>query len=455
MTEISRERLADLLVEPREDLGFEVKNWLDLANSNDDKATFAKAVLAIANHGGGFITLGLVETDQGIVESAGRPPSFDGFGQDLINGIVHAYCDPPFHCSVYFIANPVGQVFPMVVVPGGHRVPVRARRAGPNGNTVTNNAIYVRKPGPRSEVPQSAQEWDELLARCLQNRRDEMFDQIRALITGAVPQIADEARPARLDHFIGDGFVRWRALTAALPVHSGPTLEHGRICFAFEIIGLRRAIAPAHLPAELMASVVRYTGWPPFWYPTRAGIAPYPIDGVVECWLGGDPDSDPQQRDPALSDFWRIHPDGLGFLIRGFQEDGMDGQRPGRPVVPPGEQFDITLPVWRVGEALLYARNLSDHLFDGPTEIRFTVIFQGLSGRQLTSLDRRRHLYDGGTARQNEIRLSTHIQANTIDANLPEIVHPLLSPLYALFDFFELPMQLVIDELGSLRERRR
>ena len=133
----------------------------------------------------------------------------------------------------------------------------------------------------------------------------------------------------------------------------------------------------------------------------------------------------------------------------------MDGQRPGRPVVPPGEQFDITLPVWRVGEALLYARNLSDHLFDGPTEIRFTVIFQGLAGRQLTSLDRRRHLYDGGTARQNEIRLSTHIQANTIDANLPEIVHPLLSPLYALFDFFELPMQLVIDELGSLRERRR
>ena len=53
--ETSRERLADLLVDPREDLDFEAKNWLDLQGSNDDKATFAKAVLAISNHGGGFV----------------------------------------------------------------------------------------------------------------------------------------------------------------------------------------------------------------------------------------------------------------------------------------------------------------------------------------------------------------------------------------------------------------
>ena len=71
--EITPERLADLLIDSREDLDFEVKNWLDLQGSNEDKATFAKAVLAIANHGGGFVALGLLETDVGIVEAEGRP----------------------------------------------------------------------------------------------------------------------------------------------------------------------------------------------------------------------------------------------------------------------------------------------------------------------------------------------------------------------------------------------
>jgi hypothetical protein len=44
----SRERLSDLLIDPREDLDFEIKNWLDLRNDNDAKAIFAKAALAMA-----------------------------------------------------------------------------------------------------------------------------------------------------------------------------------------------------------------------------------------------------------------------------------------------------------------------------------------------------------------------------------------------------------------------
>lgn len=332
--EISRERLRDLLVDPREDLYLEVKNWLDLRGSNHDKATFAKAVLALANHGGGFITLGLIETDAGVEEAEGRPAALDDYSQDLINGIVQNYCDPPFHCAVHIVANPAGAIFPIVNVPGGHRVPVRARRAGPNGNTVQNNAIYIRKPGPRSEMPQSAQDWDDLLARCLRNRRDEMFDQIRDLITGAVPQVGQPPEPARLDEWIMTSRQRWTELTGPLPEDSGPRMPHGRYCFAYEISGERQQIAPAQFPEVLQRSVVRHTGWPPFWFPTRAGIEPYPIDGAVECWLGGDPQTQPEQGDAAHSDFWRIHPDGLAFLLRGYQEDDMEEQRPRRAVLP-------------------------------------------------------------------------------------------------------------------------
>ena len=188
------------------------------------------------------------------------------------------------------------------------------------------------------------------------------------------------------------------------------------------------------------------------WYPTRRGIEPYAIDGAVECWLGGDPETRVEERDAAHSDFWRIHPDGLAFLLRGFQEDGMDEQRRGRAPVPAATVFDITLPVWRVGETLLHARSLASNLFVGPTTIRFVATFEGLAGRSLVSIDGRRHVWEGRVARQNAITLSTHVEADSIEANLPEIVHPLLSPLYALFDFFELPMQLVVDELARMRK---
>lgn len=448
---ISRERLADLLVDPREDLDFEVKNWLDLQGSNEAKATFAKAVLALANHGGGFVAFGLLETDKGIVSADCRPATLDGYNQDLINGIVQNYCDPPFHCAVHLTANPEGAIFPIVIVPGGHRIPVRARRAGPHGNIIQNNAIYVRKPGPRSETPQSAQDWDYLLARCLRNRRDDMFHQIRDLITGAVPQVDQIAEPARLDDWIKAGFERWGVLTQQLPKDVGPRFPNGYYNISYEIIGEPKQIAPAQLPDVLRASVVRHTGWPPFWYPTREGIEPYPIDGSVECWIGGDPRTPVENRDAAHSDFWRIHPNGLAFLLRGYEEDGMEESRPGSEQSRPGTIFDVTLPVWRVGETLLQAQCLARNLFEGPTTLRFAATYNGLSGRALVSINRHRHMWEGRVARQNSIILNTHVDAQAVDANLPEIVHPLLSPLYALFDFFELPLELVVDELTRMQ----
>ena len=54
-------RLEDLLIDPREGLDVEFKNWLDL-DSDEHKAVLAKALMAIANHGGGFVVIGFDET---------------------------------------------------------------------------------------------------------------------------------------------------------------------------------------------------------------------------------------------------------------------------------------------------------------------------------------------------------------------------------------------------------
>ena len=449
--EISPGRLADFLVDLREDLDLEVKNWLDLKGNNRDKAIFAKSALALANHGGGFIVLGFEETGEGLVEAADRPATLEQYNQDLINGIVRRYCEPPFHCAVNWIRSHNGAKFPIVKIPGGHRVPVHARRAGPGGDVVQQYAVYIRKPGPRSESPRSGQEWEDLLSRCLRNRRDDMLEDFRGSLTGAMPHEEPAADEQSLDRWISASFDRWSALTVSLPADVGPRFPHGHYNFAYEIVGPAKQVTLAQLPAVIRASIVRLTGWPPFWYPTRLGIEPYPVDGTVECWLGGDTETPAEIRDPAHSDFWRVTPTGHAYLLRGYQEDSGDLQWAGQGQVAPGTVFDVTLPIWRVGEALLQAERLAANLFERPATIGFAAEFTGLQDRSLVSMNGIRQFSNDRTARQDSIRRHTQVESQTIDSDLPKIVHELLAPVYALFGFFELPMQLVVDELTHMR----
>ena len=54
----------------------------------------------------------------------------------------------------------------------------------------------------------------------------------------------------------------------------------------------------------------------------------------------------------------------------------------------------------------------------------------------------------------DEADLQTAATTSEIDDNLPEIIHPLLIPLYERFALFELSMDLVRGELDRLRRNR-
>jgi hypothetical protein len=51
---------------------------------------------------------------------------------------------------------------------------------------IAQNRCYIRKPGPRSEEPQTREEWRVLLNRCVLAQREDMLDAIRAIVTGRV-----------------------------------------------------------------------------------------------------------------------------------------------------------------------------------------------------------------------------------------------------------------------------
>ena len=411
--------------------------------------------MALANHGGGFILLGFEDGPEGLVEADNRPNPMTAYSQDVVNGAVQRYCEPSFHCEVRFVASPSGSVFPVVKVPGGHRVPVRAKASGPGDKIIRQNDIYVRKPGPKSEVPRSAREWEELLSRCLENRRDELASQIRRMLAGLDPRAQPQDRNERLDRWAQECFRRWSELVEGLPAEVGSRFPHGHYSFAYEVVGGAGNMELQELPDVLRASVVRHSGWPPFWYPTRKGIEPYAFDGAVECWLGGDEEGEVIEGNAAYSDFWRIAPDALAYLIRGYDEDGWDMDRAGVRPVPPRSVFDVNLPVWRAGEALLHAARFGETLLGHPATIRFAAHYTGLSGRSLVSVASPRWLLSRRyVSREESIRRVVEVESEGIAANLPEIVQELLAPLYTLFGFFKLPPTLVAEELEKMRSGR-
>ena len=146
----SPRRLESLTRNPREDLEVELKGWLDLSQG-EHKADLVKAILALANHGGGYVLIGYDDATRGpLPQNVGSMGEYD---QDTVNGIVHRYADPQIHVRVEHAPDGNGDDHPVIVVPGGHSVPVRCKRDGPNGAHVRQHAYYIRRPGPTSEQP--------------------------------------------------------------------------------------------------------------------------------------------------------------------------------------------------------------------------------------------------------------------------------------------------------------
>ena len=442
-------RLEELIMYPRETIDIEIKPWLDL-NSNEDKANLAQAVLALANHGGGFVILGFQEKDNTWKPDEERPNDFKFYNQDIVNGIIQSYAEPPFHCELHLVKHRNLGVFPVIIVPGGHKVPIRSKRDGPEKKHVKQNTYYIRRPGPKSEPPQTGREWDELINRCVRANKEQMVNQFREIIYG-INSVQTEK--TELDtslqifrEFIEQAKERWQSLVESELANEYPNrYSRGVWTAAYQIIGDIQSIPLPQFKAVLDQVKGNETGWPPWWVPTRREIAPYVFNELIECWL-----KDTYSVDGAHSDFWRASPSGLMFLLRGYQEDS---EAKG---VEPGTIFDLTLPVWRTGECLLHAERLSRTIAsDQQTLVRFQTTWTGLKGRVLKSwANPRRHLAGDRIARQDTLTSEIVVQADSISTSLPEIVQSITKPLYALFDFFDPPMEMFHDELSRMKSGR-
>ena len=438
--------LQPLITEPREDLASEYKYWLNLKDE-EDKAKLAKAAIALANHGGGYIVIGFKDQDQ-ILESMPRPEEIPVITQDLVNGAVQRYAEPRFHCEVYNVPHPDTNVeHPVITVPGNLTVPVMSKKDCEK--VIASNRCYIRKSGPASEEPNKPEEWRTLLNRCVRANQDEMLESIRSIITGrvemqdSIPNVLDE-----LQDYCTEAHDRWKELVSSEPDDSPARFPHGYYEMAFSLVGATPVNSLKEVQNRLrVAQQTDLSGWPPFLEMLGPSWNSYPHEDFVEAWLGGPTHNGQRQGESYLCDFWRVSLDGKLYTIRGYLEDGRDNE-PGRMVYTP-------LPIRRIGEGLLFASRFAG-TFEEVDQIALYCRFTGLQGRHLTPppwYQVPSFLGDVYASSTGEVILTEQVTQQQIQDNLAEVFHPLLQRLYEQFNFFTLSFSFVAQELQKMRNR--
>ena len=218
-----------------------------------------------------------------MLQSTPGPLNVPQVAQDAVNESVRRYAEPEFHCQVYDVTHPdSGAVHPVIGVPGSD-VPVMSKRDQHEAG-VFQHRCYIRKPGPRSEEPQTAEEWRRLIDRCIRVRREDMLDSIRSIVLGRVETRGSATDPLEtLRKYCSDSYVRWGHLVTSLPHNSPSRFPLGFYEMGFGLVGATPTAGLAELRRRLAnAQSIAFSGWPPF-LEMDAEWAPYPHDGSIEA----------------------------------------------------------------------------------------------------------------------------------------------------------------------------
>ena len=181
--EQTNDDLRDLIENPRENEGIEMKAWVDL-DDQTQKAKLARHVGALANHGGGYLVFGF---NDDLTHDQNRPSSLEKYNRDTFAGIAKRYLTPIFQCDVFSVTHSNGNEFSVVRVPGHKDVPIAAKADGPQDGRgrlqgIVKGTYYIRKPGPESAAISGAEEWSPLIRRCVLENRDQLLSDITSLL---------------------------------------------------------------------------------------------------------------------------------------------------------------------------------------------------------------------------------------------------------------------------------
>jgi len=184
-------------------------------------------------------------------------------------------------------------------------------------------------------------------------------------------------------------------------------------------------------------STIETFGWPIAVYlGNRNEYKPKPkADGIV---------AEIKTDDNGKYDYWTIRRNGYFYLLKSIFEDERD----------PSKLFFNTRIV-RVTEVLVYCARLYNRLeIDPSTVVNVIIKHGGLNGRILGASNPNRMMIERTPCSENEVETEISTTLGGIEGNLVELVKEIVSPLFTLFDYFELSGQILEEIVNAYVEGR-
>lgn len=186
---------------------------------------------------------------------------------------------------------------------------------------------------------------------------------------------------------------------------------------------------PAATQSDLLEAARHSTidtfGWPIGLVLDRDEYRPRPTGEGIRAVV----QADRWNEEEKSYDYWELRTDGDFYQLSSLFED----QR-GSP-----DRLFFNTRIVRVTEAVLYCARLYERLgVESTATVRMRVAHGGLEERVLTSATRDRHLSQQYRSGADEAAADVSFALGSVAEDLVSIVQALVSPLFVVFDFFEL-----------------
>lgn len=447
-----------------ETLALELKSWLD-PKRNEHKARIVKALIALRNHGGGSLLVGV--GDDGVVVS--DPPPFDfetRYHPDQVQELVSRHASVVFSVATTFRERD-GRPYVRMDVEPGVRTPVRVKtgisvdRAGATTSLLAANDIPVRtleSNGRPSTSSCGANDWERLMTVCFDNREADIGRFIRRHLNGAGPGLAElidglRAIPATgLDVATGCldiGAARFEEEIARreLPADVAEMIAWGgrEVAVVIEPAPVGFSANGAFLQ-RLLSSLPRLTSYPPLLEVAIGG----PTSGFVvrhSCWEGL---LAVHGRVDALT-FDMADPQGRFYERRLLLPDVIARANNEKPKSYLGERETITDVAEAIVTVLAFATALG--IADEEHNLAFAFRWSGLAGRLIDGWflgSRAQYVAEDDVS--PVCRLT--IAGDTPPAALAPRIGEALQPLFETFRGYMEPQQQIEETLAEVIESR-
>lgn len=264
-------------------------------------------MLGLANHGGGFLVIGVAETQGGRLDPVGlEDEQLRSFETTEVNRFVNRYADPPISTTLRRLEHDRKE-FVIIAVPGFSHTPHICARDYPG--VLSAPTFYVRTDNSESAPAGRATDLQDILERALRNRADTLLEAVRAVLLGSGLKPSPSA-----DEQVGQQVEEAEARFAEVKPHARKGSQ-GYLETVFCPAGFDATrFAFDQLRDVAKKPDIEYRGWP-FLYVSDDPDRVYVFGDALECSyalrsIGHD-----------AYDFWRVYKSGLLFHKRLMWED--------------------------------------------------------------------------------------------------------------------------------------